>query len=85
MKSNKKSDLALKVTDFGFSRVFNPKQGLTEILGSPIYMAPEIVNKQTYGPPVDIWAAGVLLFILIANEPPFHAHSKKEVFHLIQT
>lgn len=57
---------------------------MTDILGSPLYMAPEILLKKSYGSTVDIWAAGVLLHILMVGEPPFIADSKKEIFNMIR-
>ena len=84
MQTEDKFDLTLKVTDFGFAKTFVPEQGLNEILGSPIYMAPEILQKKSYGTPVDIWAAGVLFHIILVGEPPFMAETKKEIFDKIR-
>jgi len=84
MKSEDVEDLTLKVTDFGFAKLFNPDVGLTDMLGSPLYMAPELVNGSSYSTGVDIWSTGVLLHILMTGEPPYVASSKKELFQMIQ-
>jgi serine/threonine protein kinase len=85
MQTNRKDDLTIKITDFGFAKIFDPAVGLKDILGSPIYMAPEIVQRKTYGVEVDIWAAGVLLYIMVVGAPPFVTYDKKELFEQIKS
>lgn len=61
----------LKVADFGFAKVMEAAK-LKTSLGTPGYMAPEIVLKKEYnGTKVDIFSAGVILFILHVGSPPF--------------
>ena len=86
MESKDSKNTNLKITDFGFAKCYDPTEGgLTETLGSPLYMAPEIIKKLPYDCSVDIWALGVLTFIMLCGRPPFKGRSKDEIFVEITT
>lgn len=79
---NNKENAPLKAIDFGLSVFFRPGERFTEIVGSPYYMAPEVL-KRNYGPEVDVWSAGVILYILLCGVPPFWAETEQGVAHAI--
>ncbi|KAH7656787.1 Non-specific serine/threonine protein kinase protein [Dioscorea alata] len=80
--ANKKENSPLKAIDFGLSIFFKPGERFSEIVGSPYYMAPEVL-KRNYGPEIDIWSAGVILYILLCGVPPFWAESEQGVAQAI--
>ncbi|MCO5604758.1 hypothetical protein L7F22_058928 [Adiantum nelumboides] len=80
--ANKKENSPLKAIDFGLSVFFKPGEKFTEIVGSPYYMAPEVL-KRNYGPEVDVWSAGVILYILLCGVPPFWAETEQLVAQAI--
>ena len=71
--------LNLKLTDFGFAVYYRPESGLRQVLGSPLYMAPEIVRQSPYDKAVDIWAVGVIAHILLSGCPPFYGKTKPDI------
>lgn len=76
--ANGDEDAPLKAIDFGLSMFFEPGQSFREIVGSPYYMAPEVLRRK-YGPEVDVWSAGVILYILLCGVPPFWAESEEGI------
>jgi len=72
----------LKLIDFGFC--CQAKERLKVFCGTPSYMSPEIVSKIEYfGPPSDIWACGVLLYVLLCGTFPFKSAFEKDLFRKI--
>ncbi|KAJ7531292.1 hypothetical protein O6H91_14G039300 [Diphasiastrum complanatum] len=76
--ANKKESSPLKAIDFGLSIFFKPGERFNEIVGSPYYMAPEVLRRN-YGPEIDVWSAGVIFYILLCGVPPFWAETEQGV------
>ncbi|KAG2481806.1 hypothetical protein HYH03_019228, partial [Edaphochlamys debaryana] len=70
------SNGVVKLCDFGFARAMSCNtMVLTSIKGTPLYMAPELVQEQPYNHTVDLWSLGVILFELYVGQPPFYTNS----------
>jgi len=61
----------MKLCDFGLADYMGKNVGLTGVVGSRTYMAPEILKMKTYGKPVDMYSIGVIMYILLCGYPPF--------------
>ncbi|XP_027331031.1 calcium-dependent protein kinase 17-like isoform X1 [Abrus precatorius] len=79
---NKDENAPLKATDFGLSVFYKQGEVFKDLVGSAYYIAPEVL-KRRYGPEVDIWSIGVMLYILLSGVPPFWAESENGIFKAI--
>lgn len=83
LESKDKNSLEIKISDFGFSCFFDPKKGLDLVLGSPLYMAPEIIEAKNYNEKVDIWSIGIITYVLLSGRNPFPGKNKFEIKEMI--
>lgn len=80
--SSKDEGAMLKATDFGLSVFIEEGKVYRDIVGSAYYVAPEVLRR-SYGKEIDIWSAGVILYILLSGVPPFWAETEKGIFDAI--
>lgn len=78
-----KSHSTLKIIDFGLSKNEETKN-MTTIVGSPYYIAPEVLKQQGYDKACDVWSLGVILYLMLQGFPPFFSQSIPEQFNLIE-
>ncbi|KAM7063679.1 serine/threonine-protein kinase DCLK3 [Molossus nigricans] len=84
VQRNEDKSMTLKLADFGLAKhVVRP---VFTVCGTPTYVAPEILSEKGYGLEVDLWAAGVILYILLCGFPPFRSleRDQDELFSIIQ-
>ncbi|XP_002510594.2 calcium-dependent protein kinase 29 [Ricinus communis] len=79
---SKAEDSPLKATDFGLSVFIEEGVVYKDIVGSAYYVAPEVLNR-SYGKEVDVWSAGIILYILLSGVPPFWGENEKGIFEAI--
>ncbi|XP_076673407.1 calcium/calmodulin-dependent protein kinase II isoform X37 [Andrena cerasifolii] len=84
--ASKAKGAAVKLADFGLAiEVQGEAQAWFGFAGTPGYLSPEVLKKEPYGKPVDIWACGVILYILLVGYPPFWDEDQHRLYAQIKT
>ncbi|XP_051517259.1 calcium/calmodulin-dependent protein kinase type II subunit beta-like isoform X22 [Myxocyprinus asiaticus] len=83
--ASKCKNAAVKLADFGLAiEVQGEQQAWFGFAGTPGYLSPEVLRKEAYGKPVDIWACGVILYILLVGYPPFWDEDQHKLYQQIK-
>ena len=72
----------IKVIDFGTSGKMKKGQKYNEVIGTPFYIAPEVLNNN-YDEKCDMWSCGVILYVMLSGEPPFYGENDDEIYNHI--
>ena len=83
--ASKQKGAAVKLADFGLAiEVQGDQQAWFGFAGTPGYLSPEVLKKEPYAKPVDIWACGVILYILLVGYPPFWDEDQHRLYAQIK-
>lgn len=77
-------DAILKISDFGLARELEPGAYTDTVCGSPLYMAPEVLQFQKYDSKADLWSVGAILFQLVTGDTPYHGSNHFQVLQSIR-
>ncbi|KAJ0963750.1 hypothetical protein J5N97_028872 [Dioscorea zingiberensis] len=78
------SEGRIRIVDFGSAGWIGDGGGMRELVGTPYYVAPEVVRGDEYGEKVDVWSAGVVLYTMLGGVPPFYGETAAEIFEAVR-
>ncbi|XP_054804585.1 phosphoenolpyruvate carboxylase kinase 2-like isoform X2 [Prosopis cineraria] len=73
----------LKLADFGSAEIFKERELMSGVVGTPYYVAPEVVGGREYSEKVDVWSSGVILYMMLSGAPPFDGETEVEIFEAV--
>ena len=73
----------IKIADLGFAAKFDKDTGMDLVLGTPLFMAPELIRQQKYNEKVDVWSLGCITYQLLCGMTPFDGKTLKKINHNI--
>ena len=82
--SSKENNASIKIGDFGFARRVHTPESLTTRVGTPTYVAPEILKNIPHDQRADLWSIGVVIFVLLVGYPPFLEEKQSDLFAKIR-
>lgn len=84
--ASKAKDAAVKLADFGLAVELEhgSEPAWYGFAGTPGYLSPEVLKREVYHKPVDVWACGVILYILLVGYPPFWDEDQKRLYSQIK-
>jgi len=80
---SEENDTEFKVADFGFATRFSGPNCLTRRVGTPFFIAPEIIRSEKYDQRADMWSLGIIIYLLLSGNVPFTGRNVNELFHRV--
>lgn len=85
MLDERKTELNIKIADFGTACYLDHNREAHGVIGTSLYMAPEVINFSSYNEKCDMWSCGVILYVLLTRRPPFEGADDDEIMENVKT